>query len=84
MQAKEAQFVSVGCVASYEHDSPGQNSVNMCVRHGDKQPSLQIQLLGRIWKATVRAGLLKKSASVANDDMQSHGETLAFSTTIYC
>ena len=78
------QFVSVCCVASCEHDSPGQNSVNKCVRHGDRQPSLDRPLLGSIWKATVGAGLSKKSASNANDGMQSHGETLAFSTTIYC
>jgi hypothetical protein len=76
------QFVSVHCPSSCEH-SPEQNSVNMSVRHGDRQSSLHRPLLGSIWKATVGAWLFKRSASNANDGMQSHGETLAFNTTIF-
>jgi hypothetical protein len=48
---------------------------------GDKQPSPHRALLGSICRVTVRAGLFKKSASVANDGMQSHRESLAFNTT---
>jgi hypothetical protein len=77
-------FMSLCCVALYEHDSPEKNSVNFCVRHWDKQPSLHRPLLGSIWKATVGAGLFKRTASVANNGMQLHCKTLAFSTTIYC
>ncbi len=76
------QSRSVYLVSTNQHGSPYQNCVNSLLSHLDYQPHSVCSILEYVNKATVGVGLIKWSAAVVLNGMQSHCGTLAANTRI--